>query len=209
MMLQTCEHPGCKTRTLGSLCSSTSRRWSRRFPRGRPYPRASAGSPAGATCSIPGAGGRGELLPARAVSLGGGPSRARGQLVALVAGALLLGAPGAGATTTAGPAATIGPTVIGTAAAGKRLTGPERGLDGLRRDRLPLPVVPLQRGRGACLSIHGATSPTYTLVAKDIGKTVGLTVSRPTRPGPLSPTRASSARSRPHARRSSRRCSPS
>ena len=70
-----------------------------------------------------------------------------------------------------------GPTVIGTATAGKRADRPQR-----RRGAGSGAIVyRFQWDRcnaaGAdCLSIVGATSPTYTLVARDVGKTLGLTV---------------------------------
>ena len=70
----------------------------------------------------------------------------------------------------------VGPSVLGIAAAGKRLTGPERHVGRLRRDHLPLPVVSLQRGGRRLPLVHGATSPTYSLGNRDIGKTLGLTV---------------------------------
>src|SRR5262245_21914204 len=75
-----------------------------------------------------------------------------------------------------GPVLTAPPSVSGTTAAGRRLTaltgtwtgsGPIRyGFQWYRCD-----------GNGArCNSVNGATSATYTLVPRDVGKTIALTV---------------------------------
>jgi hypothetical protein len=79
MMLRICEHPGCETRTLGTLCVvHEPARTPRRFPRGRPYPLGRQLQPldglriAAVVSAHAGADG---LLPARAVSLGSATRR--------------------------------------------------------------------------------------------------------------------------------------
>jgi len=96
-------------------------------------------------------------------------------LVAAVVAVLAASATSVGATGS-GPIAAVKPSVAGTVAAGRRLTaltgtwtgsGPIRyGFQWYRCD-----------GSGArCNAVHGATSATYTLVGRDVGKTIGLTV---------------------------------
>jgi hypothetical protein len=91
-------------------------------------------------------------------------------LIALAAGQT------AGGAISSGPAVTVTPSVSGTIAAGRRLTaltgtwagsGPIRyGFQWYRCD-----------GNGArCNRVTGATSATYLLVARDVGKTIGLAV---------------------------------
>ncbi len=70
----------------------------------------------------------------------------------------------------------VGPTVIGTAAAGKQLTGLSgtwAGFDGITYH---FQWFRCNAAGAGCLSVHGATSPTYSLGTRDIGKTLGLTV---------------------------------
>ena len=111
------------------------------------------------------------------------------------------------------PGARVGPDSHGTA--GRRRNrrrrepsrGRERHLDERDDDRLRYQWYRCNAAGADCLSVHGATSPTYTLVARDVGKTVGLRArDRLDRDGGGA-TRASSARSRPRGRCSSRRCS--
>ncbi len=73
-MLQICDHPGCTTLTLGSLCLVHEPAVTpRRYPRGRPHP----GEPL-VTAAVAARFGRfappadDELGPLRTVSLGGG-----------------------------------------------------------------------------------------------------------------------------------------
>jgi len=90
-----------------------------------------------------------------------------------------------GTSPPAGPVATARPSVSGTLAVGRRLTGfagtwagsgtISYGWQWFRCD-----------GLGAhCSSIHGATSATYTLVARDAGRTIGLTVTATDATGPV------------------------
>ena len=75
------------------------------------------------------------------------------------------------------PVVSAAPTVIGTAAAGKRLTGLSRHLGRLRaRSPTASSGTGATPPAAACLSIHGATSPTFALGDRDVGKTLGLTV---------------------------------
>jgi hypothetical protein len=76
-----------------------------------------------------------------------------------------------------GPSATAGPTVIGTAAAGKRLSGLSGNWAGFGRVSYHFQWYRCNAAGAACLSVHGATSPSYALVDRDVGKTLGLTVS--------------------------------
>lgn len=67
--------------------------------------------------------------------------------------------------------------MIGTAAAGKRLTGLSGTWAGYGVIGYRFQWYRCNAAGGQCLSIHGSTSPTYALVEKDVGKTIGLTVS--------------------------------
>ena len=62
-------------------------------------------------------------------------------------------------------------------AAGKRVTGLSGTWAGSGTISYHFQWYRCNAAGGQCLSIHGATSPTYALVSKDVGKTVGLTVS--------------------------------
>ena len=98
-------------------------------------------------------------------------------LVAVIAATALAGGPGAIGANAAGPEVTAAPTVIGTAAAGKILTGLSGTWAGFGGIAYHFQWYRCNAAGSHCLSIHGATSPSYTAGAKDIGKTIGLTVS--------------------------------
>ena len=66
--------------------------------------------------------------------------------------------------------------MIGIAAAGKRVTGLSGVWTGSGAISYRFQWVRCNAAGADCLSILGASSPTYTLVARDVGKTVGLTV---------------------------------
>ena len=68
------------------------------------------------------------------------------------------------------------PTVIGTAAAGKRLTGLSGSWGGFGQITYRFQWYRCNAAGGSCVSIRGATSPTFPLGDRDVGKTLGLTV---------------------------------
>ncbi len=94
----------------------------------------------------------------------------------LAAAALLVTAGAATGRNSAGPAMTAGPTVIGTAVAGKRLTGLSGTWAAYGSIGYRFQWYRCNAAGGQCLSIHGATAPSYALAARDVGKTIGLTV---------------------------------
>ena len=70
----------------------------------------------------------------------------------------------------------VGPSVLGTAAAGKQLTGLSGTWGGFDAITYRFQWFRCNAAGAGCLSVHGATSPTYALGNRDIGKTLGLTV---------------------------------
>ena len=70
----------------------------------------------------------------------------------------------------------VGPSVLGTAAAGKQLTGLSGTWGGFDAITYHFQWFRCNAAGAGCLSVHGATSPTYSLGNRDIGKTLGLTV---------------------------------
>jgi len=93
-----------------------------------------------------------------------------------VLAAALLGAAGAVEATAAGPVASTGPTVIGTAAAGKLLTGLSGTWAGFGEIAYRFRWYRCNAAGAACQTVHGATSPTFKLGDRDVGQTVGLAV---------------------------------
>jgi hypothetical protein len=81
-----------------------------------------------------------------------------------------------GTSAAAGPVATTGPTVIGTAAAGKLLTGLSGTWAGVDDISYRFQWYRCNAAGAACRSVGGATSPSYNLGDKDVGQTVGLAV---------------------------------
>jgi len=76
----------------------------------------------------------------------------------------------------AGPTATTVPSVTGTAAAGRRLaalTGTWAGTGALAYS---FQWFRCHQLGSRCHAVRGATAPTYTLVSRDVGRTVGLRV---------------------------------
>jgi len=98
-------------------------------------------------------------------------------LAAVIAATALAGGPGAFGANAAGPEVTAAPTVIGTAAAGKILTGLSGAWAGFGAIAYHFQWYRCNAAGSHCLSVHGATSPSYTAGGKDVGKTIGLTVS--------------------------------
>ena len=70
----------------------------------------------------------------------------------------------------------VGPSVLGIAAAGKQLTGLSGTWGGFDAITYHFQWYRCNAAGAGCLSVHGATSPTYSLGNRDIGKTLGLTV---------------------------------
>ncbi len=90
---------------------------------------------------------------------------------------MLLPAGSATGAPAGGPVPTSAPSVIGTAAAGKLLTGLSGSWGGFGAITYRFQWYRCNAAGASCLSIRGATVPTFALGARDIGKTVGLTVS--------------------------------
>ena len=75
-----------------------------------------------------------------------------------------------------GPKLVLGPSVGGTRATGARLSALTGAWKGVGPIGFSYQWFRCNSVGGHCLSIHGSTSPTYKLVAKDIGQTIGLTL---------------------------------
>jgi hypothetical protein len=73
-------------------------------------------------------------------------------------------------------AATTAPAVTGTPKVGKQLTGATGVWTGSAPITYSFQWYRCDRGGAHCSSVHGATKPTYRLVAADAGRTIGLTV---------------------------------
>ncbi len=78
--------------------------------------------------------------------------------------------------TAPGPVATIRPVVTGTLQQGSRLTGTAGTWGGSGTITYAYQWYRCDRNGAHCSSVHGATKGSYTLVASDVGKTIGLTV---------------------------------
>jgi len=75
-----------------------------------------------------------------------------------------------------GPSVTAAPSVTGTAAQGSQLTGNPGTWTGSGTISYTYNWYRCDGAGAHCLSIHGATKPTYTLGAKDAGHTLGFAV---------------------------------
>lgn len=75
-----------------------------------------------------------------------------------------------------GPSLTAAPSVTGTAAQGSQLTGNPGTWTGSGTIAYTYNWYRCDGAGAHCLSIHGATKPTYTLGAKDAGHTLGFAV---------------------------------
>jgi hypothetical protein len=102
-------------------------------------------------------------------------TRRRRTAVAAALAAAALAATTAGGAASA-PVATTGPTVIGTAGAGKLLTGLSGTWAGFSNIDYRFQWYRCNAAGAACHSVRGAVSPTYMLGDKDVGQTVGLAV---------------------------------
>jgi hypothetical protein len=76
----------------------------------------------------------------------------------------------------AGPSNTGAPTVAGTAGQGSQLTGSAGTWTSAETINYTFNWFRCDAGGAHCLSIHGATKPTYTQGAKDVGHTLGFAV---------------------------------
>jgi hypothetical protein len=94
--------------------------------------------------------------------------------LALVALAALLTAAASGAA--GGPSASAPPTVTGVLQQGKKLTALTGKWTGTGTITYAFQWYRCDVNASHCSSIHGATKPAYTMVAKDVGKTIALTV---------------------------------
>jgi fibronectin-binding autotransporter adhesin len=93
-----------------------------------------------------------------------------------VALAALAALPSARAAAPIGPMITARPVVLGTPAAGKRLTGLSGTWTGTGTVSYRFEWFRCTAAGTACLPVQGATAPTYTVVARDVGKTIGFAV---------------------------------
>jgi hypothetical protein len=75
-----------------------------------------------------------------------------------------------------GPSNTGAPTVAGTAGQGSQLTGSAGTWTSAETINYTFNWFRCDAGGAHCLSIHGATKPTYTQGAKDVGHTLGFAV---------------------------------
>jgi hypothetical protein len=96
----------------------------------------------------------------------------------LVACAALLSAaaPQSPARALAGPETSAPPSVTGTAAAGAKLTGLAGTWAGTGQLAYAFQWFRCDQLGGGCNAVRGATAATYTLVRRDVGRTVGLRV---------------------------------
>jgi hypothetical protein len=82
----------------------------------------------------------------------------------------------AAAPTATGPTNTAPPTVAGTVEQGTQLTGSPGSWTGSGTIAYSYNWFRCDAAGAHCLSIHGATKPTYTQSAKDVGHTLGFAV---------------------------------
>ena len=75
-----------------------------------------------------------------------------------------------------GPIATAKPSVAGTTAVGRRLTALTGTWTGAGTITYAFQWYRCDASGARCNPVHGATSATYTLVPRDVAKTIGLTV---------------------------------
>jgi hypothetical protein len=92
------------------------------------------------------------------------------------AGVIVLRPVAAAVATPGGPSVTDAPTAVGTASAGKRLTALSGNWAGTGAVVYRYQWYRCNAAGAGCATIRGATSSSYPLGPKDVGKTVGLTV---------------------------------
>lgn len=95
---------------------------------------------------------------------------------ALALALTLLLAGGAGEARAAGPTLTAPPAIAGTASAGNRLTAETGTWTSASTVTYAYQWYRCDASGGHCLSVHGATAPGYVLGTKDVGDSIGLTV---------------------------------
>ena len=88
-------------------------------------------------------------------------------------------------------AATTAPAVTGTLEVGRQLTGSTGVWTGSAPMTYAYQWYRCDGGGAHCSSVHGATKPTYRLVAADVGKTIGFTVNATDATGAKQPAYAS------------------
>ena len=103
-------------------------------------------------------------------------SPARCALIGIVVLASAAVAGSTRAASVSGPTNTAAPSVAGIAAVGKQLVALPGSWVGSGTLHYASQWYRCDAGGGHCSSVHGASASTYTLVAADTGKTVGLTV---------------------------------
>ena len=102
-------------------------------------------------------------------------AQARAGAAAILAGLLLAASSAVGALA-GGPVATVAPSVIGSATAGKELSGLSGSWAGFGAITYRFRWYRCNAAGANCASIAGAASPTFSLGNADVGKTLGLTV---------------------------------
>ena len=90
--------------------------------------------------------------------------------------AVSVATPSAVTAQTTGPSSSGLPTVVGTSKQGKQLTGSTGTWSGSGVIGYGYQWYRCDAAGAHCKSVHGATKPTYTLVAKDVGQTLGFAV---------------------------------
>ena len=100
-----------------------------------------------------------------------------------------------------GPLSSAPPHVAVVVQQGRQLTGAVGSWSGSGAIKYAYQWYRCNTAGAHCKSIHGATSRTYTLVAKDVGQTLGFSVRATDRPERRVRTRASSGRSRDRSAR--------
>ncbi len=101
----------------------------------------------------------------------------RGILAAAATLVFLAAADTTQATSSAGPVATVAPSISGTAVAGRRVTGLIGTWTGTGAIDYMFQWFRCDALGGHCTSVRGATAATYLLAKRDVGRTLGLTVS--------------------------------
>src|SRR5262245_8159401 len=103
--------------------------------------------------------------------------RTKWTLLVVLATLAALGAAGTSSgKAQAGPIMTAKPSVSGTTAVGRRLTALTGTWTGAGTLRYAFQWYRCDASGARCNPVHGATSATYTLVPRDVAKTIGLTV---------------------------------